>query len=321
MKIAMTQTFRFIQSRPWAWACMGSLAVWIAALVFARGQGAMGILLISLQFATFYVLVGLGQMLVISCGSGNIDLSIPGVMTLAAYVSLGIAHASNASIPLALLVAVGIGAACGLFNLLLILGLKIPPMIATLASAFVTQSLAIAWSRGASPLPPPLLSDWVGMRVLMVPLLAIVIMILAGGITQWLKRNRVGRTLLATGQNMRAAQLTALPVTRALVAAYIVSALFAALCGLLLSAFVGGATLDIGQDYQLMSIACVILGGTSVSGGYATSPGVWCAAMLLVLTVTMLNILQVSPGTRYLVTGLIIVSVLAAAKKPGGGTR
>lgn len=320
MKIATTQTLSFIQSRPWIWACVGSLAVWIAAMVFSRGQGAMGILLISLQFATFYVLVALGQMLVISCGSGNIDLSVPGVMTLAAYVSLGVAHTSNALIPLALLVAVGVGVACGLFNLLLIQGLKIPPMIATLASAFVTQSLAIAWSRGASPLPPSLLSDWVGMRVLQVPLLAIVIMVLAAGITLWLKRNRTGRTLLATGQNRRAAQLTALPVRRALITAYIASALFAALCGLLLSSFVGGASLDLGQDYQLMSIACVILGGTSVSGGYATSLGVWCAAMLLVLTITMLNILQVSPGTRYLVTGLIIVSVLAAAKKPGRGT-
>ncbi len=315
MKLTTTQTLNFIQSRPWIWACVGSLAVWITAMVFSHGQGVMGMLLISLQFATFYVLVALGQMLVISCGSGNIDLSVPGVMTLAAYVGLGIAHASNASIPLALLAVVGVGVACGLFNLLLIQGLKIPPMIATLASTFVTQSLAIAWSRGASPPPPPMLADAAGMRVLQVPLLAVVIMLLAVGIALWLKRNRTGRTLLATGQNMRAAQLTALPVKRALFTAYIASSLFAALCGLLLSSFVGGATLDLGQDYQLMSIACVILGGTSVSGGYATSLGVWCAAMLLVLTITMLNILQVSPGTRYLVTGLIIVTVLAVAKK------
>ncbi|TKI07884.1 ABC transporter permease [Martelella alba] len=320
MKFATIQTVRFIQGRPWIWACLGSLAVWIAAMVFAHGQGAMGILLISLQFATFYVLVALGQMLVISCGSGNIDLSVPGVMTLAAYVGLGVAHASNASIPLALLAVAGVGVGCGVFNLILIEGLKIPPMIATLASAFVTQSLAIAWSRGASPLPPAYLSDWVGMRLLRVPLLAIVIMALAAAIALWLKRTRTGRTLLATGQNIRAAQLTALPVRRALALAYIASALFAALCGLLLSSFVGGASLDLGQDYQLMSIACVILGGTSVSGGYATTLGVWCAAMLLVLTITMLNILQVSPGTRYLVTGLIIVAVLAMAKKQGGGT-
>lgn len=149
------------------------------------------------------------------------------------------------------------------------------------------------------------------MRVLQVPLLAIVIMILAAGISQWLKRNRTGRTLLATGQNRRAAQLTGLPAHHRLYCLGVVCRT------LLLASFIRGATLDLGQDYQLMSIACVILGGTSVSGGYATSLGVWCAAMLLVQTITMLNILQVSPGTRYLVTGLIMVTVLAAAKTPG----
>ncbi|XBS69189.1 ABC transporter permease [Acerihabitans sp. KWT182] len=272
-------------------------------------------LLISLQFATFYVLVALGQMLVISCGSGNIDLSIPGVMTLGAYIGLGVAHASNSAIVPALLAVAGVGLLCGLFNVLLIQGLKIPPMIATLASAFVTQSLAIAYSRGASPLPPPLLAAWAGGRWLHVPLLAVAVMLLAALIALLLKRSLIGRTILAAGQNFRAAVLTDLPVRRALTTAYLAAGLFAALAGLLLASFVGGATLDLGQDYQLMSIACVILGGTSVSGGYATPLGVWFSALLLVLTVSMLNIMQVSPGTRYLVTGLIIVTVLAVARK------
>ncbi|TCL03154.1 ABC transporter permease [Sodalis ligni] len=305
----------FVQTRPWLWAFIGAVLVWFSSMMMSRGQGGMGMLLISLQFATFYVLVALGQMLVISCGSGNIDLSIPGVMTLAAYIGLGTAHSTNGAIPVAILAVIGVGVGCGVFNLLLIQALKIPPMIATLASAFVTQSLAIAYSRGASPIPPPLLTEWAGARWFHVPLLAVAVMVLAAVIALWLKRSLMGRTLLATGQNIRAAVLTDLPVKRALITAYLASTLFASLAGLLLASFVGGATLDLGQDYQLMSIACVILGGTAVSGGYATPLGVWFSALLLVLTVSMLNIMQVSPGTRYLVTGLIIVTVLAVARK------
>lgn len=304
-----------VQTKPWLWAFIGAVLVWFGSMLMSHGQGGMGMLLISLQFATFYVLVALGQMLVISCGAGNIDLSIPGVMTLAAYIGLGVAHSSDGAIALALLAVIGVGLVCGLFNVLLIQALKIPPMIATLASAFISQSLAIAYSRGASPIPPPLLTEWASVRWFHVPLLAVLVMVLAAAIALLLKRSLMGRTVLATGQNIRAAILTGLPVRRALISAYLASTLFAALAGLLLASFVGGATLDLGQDYQLMSIACVILGGTSVSGGYATPLGVWFSALLLVLTVSMLNIMQVSPGTRYLVTGLIIVAVLAVARK------
>ena len=74
-----------------------------------------------------------------------------------------------------------------------------------------------------------------------------------------------------------------------------------------------GANVDIGNEYLLASLAVVVIGGTSVAGGKANVPGIWGAALFLVLLLTMLNTFGVSAGVRLLVTGLVIVAVIAAA--------
>ena len=65
------------------------------------------------------------------------------------------------------------------------------------------------------------------------------------------------------------------------------------------------------EDFLLMSIAVVVLGGTSISGGRAMVAGVWGASLFLYLLVNMLNVLGVGAGVRYVVTGVIIIVVLA----------
>jgi ribose transport system permease protein len=70
-----------------------------------------------------------------------------------------------------------------------------------------------------------------------------------------------------------------------------------------------------GEDYLLMSIAVVVLGCTSIAGGQAVVAGVWGAALLLDLVVTMLNVMRVAAGWRYVVTGVIIIAVLAVARR------
>jgi ribose transport system permease protein len=83
--------------------------------------------------------------------------------------------------------------------------------------------------------------------------------------------------------------------------------------GALLAGYFRGANIDIGNEYLLASIAVVVIGGTSVSGGRANLPGVWGGALFLVLLLTMLNTFGVSAGVRLLLTGLIIVAVITAA--------
>ena len=87
----------------------------------------------------------------------------------------------------------------------------------------------------------------------------------------------------------------------------------AGLCGYVLSGFSGGASLNMGADYLLASIAVVVIGGTSVAGGFANLPGIWGAALFMFLLVTMLNTFGLTAGVRLILTGVIIVSVITLA--------
>jgi ribose transport system permease protein len=94
---------------------------------------------------------------------------------------------------------------------------------------------------------------------------------------------------------------------------YTLSAALAALTGFLLSGFSGGATLDMGEEYMLASIAVAVIGGTNVAGGRASVPGIWGAALFLFLMVTMLNALGVGSGLRLVITGLLIITIIIFA--------
>ena len=91
----------------------------------------------ALTFATFFVIVGIGQMFVITLGPGNVDLSIPATMTLAGSVAMKIMDTQDSMILVGLLAALACGLGVGIFNYALILVLRIPPIIATLSSSFV----------------------------------------------------------------------------------------------------------------------------------------------------------------------------------------
>ena len=112
---------------------------------------------------------------------------------------------------------------------------------------------------------------------------------------------------------MRAARLAGVAVGRVRFTTYMLSGTLGGLDGALLAGYFRGANVDIGGEYLLSSIAVVVIGGTSVAGGKANVPGVWGAALFLVLLLTMLNTFGVSAGLRLVLTGLIIVFVVTAA--------
>lgn len=299
----------------WIWAFLGASLVWIIIVFISGIHGAFETLSIGLLFATFLVIVGLGQMLVITAGMGNIDLSIPGVMTLAGYLAMGVMNASNMNIWFGLVLGVGVGFVTGSVNITLIRLLKIPPMVTTLATGFILQSVATAYSSHTHAAPPSLLYGFTSHRVCGVSAMTLLFLFITVLTVLWFHRTIGGRTLLALGQNRRAAFLTGLAVMKTEIMIYIISGVLASLAGILLAADSGGASLDMASDYLLMSVAVVVLGGTGVGGGHAVPSGLWGASLLLGLVVTMLDLLHVSQGMRFIVTGLIIVAVLALARE------
>jgi ribose transport system permease protein len=306
-----------LRAKPWIWSFVGAALVWLAAIAFTGGYGAGGMISAALALALFIVIVGVGQMFVITLGPGNVDLSIPANIGLASAVAMKVMGGSDGMIAVGLLAGLGSGVAIGVVNYLLIWALRIPPIIATLSASFIIQSIGIAFGRGLQVKPPPGFADFATWQVAGVSVLAVVTALFTVGAGILLQRTIYGRSVLAIGQNMRAAWLAGIRVGRVRFLTYVLSGALAGINGALLAGYFRGSSLDIGNEYLLASIAVVVIGGTSVAGGKANVPGIWGAALFLVLLLTMLNTFGVSAGVRLVVTGLVIIGVIAAA----GGQR
>jgi len=300
-------------AKPWIWSFAGAVLVYLAAIVFTGGHGAGGMITAALSLAVFMVIAGVGQMFVITLGPGNVDLSLPANIGLASAVAMTVMGGSDAMIVPGLLAAIASGMAIGAFNYALIWLLRIPPIIATLSASFIIQSVDISFGRGLQIKPPPDYADFANWQIGGIPVLALGVLALTvvAGVLLW--RTVYGRSVLAIGQNMRAAWLAGINVARIRFLTYVLCAGLGGLDGALLAAYFRGASIDIGNEYLLASIAVVVIGGTSVAGGNANIPGLWGGSLFLVLLLTMLNTFGVSAGLRLLVTGIVIIGVIVAS--------
>lgn len=304
-------------SKPWLWAFIAASLAFAATMVISGGQGGSSLFYTAMTFASFAAIVGLGQMLVITLGPGNVDLSIPATMTLAATVALKVMATESGMVPIGILVVLVVGALCGLMNFSLIILLRIPPIIATLSASFIFQSLAIWSNRGLRIKPPEIMGQFVTGGVLGIPNVAWIGIGIAAVVWVVMERSITGRWISAIGQNLRAAKLSGVPVNRVRFGVYLTSAILASVSGFLLANFSGGAALNMGTEYMLMSIAVVVIGGSSIAGGNSNVPGIWGAALFMFLLVSMLNSYGLGAGVRLMLTGLIIVVLVALASKPG----
>ncbi len=306
--------------KAWFWSFAASAAAFALTLYLTNGSGSRELISAALTFASFSAIVGIGQMFVITLGPGNVDLSIPATMTLAGTLSLKFMAGAGELILPGLAIALLVGLAAGATNYLLIRLLRIPPIIATLSASFLYQSLAIWSNRGLRIKPPSSLSDFATGSVIGIPNLAI--LGIAVALIAWviLERSIFGRWVLAFGQNTRAARLSGVPVELVRAATYIACAILASLTGYLLASFSGGAALNMGTEYLLISIAVVVIGGSSIAGGSSNVPGIWGGALLMFLVVSMLNSYGFGAGVRLIITGVIIITIVSAASGKDGAS-
>jgi ribose transport system permease protein len=302
----------------WIWSFVAAGAAFFLTALVTGTSGAAGLIAAALTFASFSVLVGLGQMFVITLGPGNVDLSIPATMTLSGTLALKAMDGAPGSEAFGVGVALAVGVGVGFANYALIRALSIPPIIATLSTSFIIQSTAIWSNRGLRIKPPDGLASFSTGTTVGAPNLAWIAVAVA--VVAWflLERSLYGRTVSAIGQNARAARFAGAPVDGVRLATYVLCAVLAALAGFLLACFSGGAALNMGAEYLLLSIAVVVIGGSSVAGGNSNVPGVWGAALLMFLVVSMLNIYGFGAGVRLILTGVIVMAVIFAAGGPRG---
>lgn len=206
--------------------------------------------------------------------SGGIDLSVGSIMGLSAIL-LGVFW-QNMGIPLpvAMIMVLGVGLLCGLFNGFIIVRFGIPPLIATLGTLALYRGLAegISQARSVRGWPEWFAQlgqgDWMGLPVQLWILLVVLIASAAIlGYTRW------GRTVYAIGSSETAARFSGLPVDATKMAIYAASGVASSLAAIIFVARVSTTRSDMGTGLELDAITAVILGGTSIFGGRGTIVG------------------------------------------------
>lgn len=304
-----------VESFPWVWSILGTIAIWIAIGAYT-GRGLGGTFTSALAQVPYLVIVGIGQMFVITAGYGSIDLSVPYVMTLGGFVSVSVMNGGHGSLALGFLAGLLPGLAVAVANVLAIELLFIPPIVATLATGLITQSAVTVRAGSFNAAVSPSLHSFTTSKIGPFPDLALVVVAVAIVAGFVLHRTAFGRALQAVGQNRRGADLAGLRVKLTLAIPYLISGLLAAASGVLLAAY-ATPSVDIGTPYLLDSIAVVVIGGTLIQGGRSNTTGVWGGALFLTLLVTLLGVLNINPAAQNVVKGalIILVLVLAGSKK------
>lgn len=274
-----------------------------------------------LQASFFLGLVSLGQTIVVISGREGLDLSVGATVTvgviLGAYVLMG----RDSNLLLAVVVVLSTGFVLGLVNGLGVSFLRLAPLIMTLAWGIVVNGILIGVTKGlkpgkASPILETLGNSSIalgaGEHVLRIPWVNVIWVIVIVLVRFFLRRTSGGYVLYAVGANDRAAELLGIRVRLVRVLAYAVSGMLSALSGLLLLGFVQNPDLQLGERYVLPSAVAVIIGGIRFGGGAGAYLGAVAGSIFLTTLASVLVTLNMDEGVRQLVTGLVLVVLLAA---------
>jgi ribose transport system permease protein len=208
----------------------------------------------------------------------------------------------------AILAGLLLGLIGGALNGVLVVRSGLSAFIVTLATASVFTGLNLGLTSGRPFYYLPDRFKAIGsLAVAGVPILLLVM--LAIGVVLWFvfRQVGIGRQILAMGANPRAAELAGVPVERSRIIVHALAGFLAALAGIILTARLGVAQPSIGNDWLLSSFAAPIIGGTLLSGGYLSVPGVIAGALLLTLVANGLVQLNIDPYWTQLGSGLIIL--------------
>lgn len=258
-------------------------------------------------FGALLGITALGQMLVIM--TGGIDLSVPGTLTLAAMIMVGVGQRSDERIGVAILTAVGVAALIGLVNGMLIGGFKLNPLIVTLAMGQVVIGVVNRYARTfpvQSPVPTRF-SDWTATRILGVSRIFWIGALLTILLSVALRYTSIGRRFQVVGANPVASHVVGVRVTVNQVLVYVVAAIFYAIAGLALAGLLRNPGVNIGPPYLLGPIAAVVIGGASLTGGLASPLSTFAAAFFLTGLNQMMRSLGLPTALQFVVFGLVII--------------
>jgi ribose transport system permease protein len=264
--------------------------------------------------SSFLAVLALGQGTVIL--TGGLDLSAPWTIGLSGILLAGMVKGSNTALIYALPITLLVGLAVGFVNGAGIVLLGVSPIVMTLAVNGVLQGMALVYSNGTPDgFSSPLLRRFMTDRELIVTPVVLFVAVFVVLAVLLLGRTPFGRRVYAVGNGERVAALSGVPVSQTAIRVYMLSGLCSAIVGVLLTGFSGQASLGMGDDYLLPSIAVVVIGGALITGGRGSYLGMLGGALLLTALQTLLAGTTLPYATRTIVFGLVVLVAVMALRE------
>jgi rhamnose transport system permease protein len=263
--------------------------------------------------ASIFAILAVGQTLVII--TRNVDLSVGSVLGLAAFLA-GDLLSSNPglSLPVVFLLGIGLGAACGVFNGILVTWGQVPALVVTLGTLYAFRGLAFLWTDGrqvnAETLPDAFLNLGTD-SLLGVPILVLIALAVMLAVGQWLRDYRAGRELYAIGSNPEGARLAGVRSDRRVLTAFVGSGALAGLAGVLFAARFGTVDATAGTGYELTVVAAAVVGGVAIFGGTGSVYGAALGALLLGTITSSLIVLRVEAFWQQAAIGALLLLAIA----------
>jgi len=253
--------------------------------------------------------LAIGQTLVIL--TGGIDLSVGSILAASSAIGAGLLL-TDYNVLLCSIVAIAVGTGLGLFNGLTISFLKLPPLIATLGMLSIAKGLMLTYTLGATLYSFPKSfrylgeSLWFGIPAIIYLIIGIFIMFHL--ITKY---TTLGRSIYAIGGNPIAAKVSGISLRKITLLVYTISGALAALGGLLLLIRMNAFSTSAGEGMELDTIAAVVIGGTSLTGGHGSIFMTATGCLIYGIILNGLNIIGVNPFIQRIVIGAIIIGAVA----------
>ena len=291
------------------------LSAFLAIVVLFAGLVALNPAYFSLQtlgmiFASSQILclLALGATLVML--TRNIDVSVGSTVGLSA-IAVGVALNSGYGLMTAIAFALAIGALAGAFNGLLVVGLRIPAIVATLGTLGLYRGVMLLWTGGKwiEGLPNSLkaLSEPAFIGISPLGWLVLALLLAGGGI---LSRTAFGRDFYAVGDNLAAARQRGVAVNRTRMLAFTLNGMLAACAGIVFAAQIGFVPNQTGSGLEMKAIAACVLGGISLLGGTGTLLGAFLGAFFLTQIDTVLVLFRLPAWWNDFIAGLVLLGVL-----------
>lgn len=293
------------------WVVFLALALLVAAAQWlSPGYLSAANLLNVLRQASFLGIVVIGQTLVII--TAGTDLSVSYLVTMGNLVGAQIMAGENANVPAALIAVAAVGCASGLASGIGVHYLKVPSLVMTLGVGSVLQGAAYLYSKGAPKGNTAPLVKWMVTGQLFGGLSPLILlwMVLSVAVIVMLHKTVFGRNIYAVGKNPLAAHYAGVPTAATLLAVYALSGILACVTGMLLVGYTGTSFLSAGNDYQMNSIAAVVIGGTLLAGGAGGYGGSIGGTLILCVLLNILNIVHVPAFGREIIRGAAIILLL-----------